>query len=175
MGNGVVPIKEAFALDLHARGWDMEVLAFGRSGPGEFDAARLRDGEWSTFVEWETGNISSSHRSLNRLVLALMRGVARQGVLALSDAKLYPFLTDDNVYVEAILRALPRHVDDVTMRESSGDPLQVAATLSGISARAFIDEQRQCSDLYPELAWRPSVRSPGLASHYEHRAHRYAS
>lgn len=93
-GNGVVPIKEAFALDLHARGWNMEVLAFGRGGPGEFDAGRVRDGEWSTFVEWETGNISSSHRSLNRLLLALRRGIARQGVLVLSDAALYPFLTD---------------------------------------------------------------------------------
>lgn len=94
MGNGVVPIKEAFALDLEARGWRMEVLAFGRGGPGEFDAGRERRGEWSTFVEWETGNISSSHRSLNRLLLALMRDIAHQGVLVLSDAALYPFLTD---------------------------------------------------------------------------------
>jgi Restriction endonuclease BamHI len=94
MGNGVVPIKEAFAFDLHARGWQMEVLAFGRGGPGEFDAGRLRDGAWSTFVEWETGNISSSHRSLNRLLLALKRGIALQGVLTLSDGLLYPYLTD---------------------------------------------------------------------------------
>jgi hypothetical protein len=94
MGNGVVPIKEAFALDLHDRGWTMEVLAFGRGGPGEFDAGRVREGAWSTFVEWETGNISSSHRSLNRLLLALMRGIARQGVLVLADGALYRFLTD---------------------------------------------------------------------------------
>ena len=60
----------------------------------EFDAGRPRNGEWSTFVEWETGNISSSHRSLNRLLLALMRDIAHQGVLVLSDATLYPFLTD---------------------------------------------------------------------------------
>jgi hypothetical protein len=93
-GNGVVPIKDAFALDLKARGWEMEVLAFGAGGPGAFDAGRVREGAWSTFVEWETGNISSSHRSLNRLLLALMRGIARQGILALSDALLYPYLTD---------------------------------------------------------------------------------
>jgi hypothetical protein len=94
MGNGVVPIKDAFAIDLRARGWNMEVLPFGDGGPGAFDAGRVREGEWSTLVEWETGNISSSHRSLNRLVLALMRGISRQGVLAISDATLYPFLTD---------------------------------------------------------------------------------
>lgn len=94
MGNGVVPIKEAFALDLETRDWKMEVAAFGVGGPGAFDAGRVRDGEWSTFAEWETGNISSSHRSLNRLTLALMRGIARQGVLVLSDLNLYRYLTD---------------------------------------------------------------------------------
>jgi hypothetical protein len=93
-GNGVVPIREAFALDLAARGWQMEVAPFGDGGPGPFDAARDREGAWSTFVEWETGNISSSHRSLNRLVLALMRRISVQGILCLSDARLYLYLTD---------------------------------------------------------------------------------
>ncbi|HUG30330.1 MAG TPA: restriction endonuclease [Candidatus Limnocylindria bacterium] len=93
-GNGVVPIRKAFALGLRNLGWDLEVGPFGSGGPGPFDGARPNSVGWSTFVEWETGNISSSHRSLNRLVLALMRRIARQGVLVLADAGLYPFLTD---------------------------------------------------------------------------------
>jgi hypothetical protein len=95
MGNGVVPIRQAFQLDLRqGYGWDTEVRAFPPGGPGKFDAGRRRDGEWSSLAEWETGNISSSHRSLNRLTLALMRGIAQQGVLVLSDAALYRYLTD---------------------------------------------------------------------------------
>jgi restriction endonuclease BamHI len=93
-GNGVVPIKDAFALGLRGLKWTMEVAPFAKGGPGPFDAAKEREGAWATFVEWETGNISSSHRSLNRLVLALMQGIAYQGVLALPDGNLYRFLTD---------------------------------------------------------------------------------
>jgi hypothetical protein len=81
-GNGVVPIKKAFALDLKARDWTMEIPLFGRRGG--FDAGRPLDGAWSTLVEWETGNISSSHRSLNRLTIALIRGLAHQAVLFLA-------------------------------------------------------------------------------------------
>jgi hypothetical protein len=91
-GNGVVPIKQAFALDLKARGWTMEIPLFGRRGG--FDAGKALASAWSTLVEWETGNISSSHRSLNRLTVALMRGLAQQAVLCLPDGDLYRYLTD---------------------------------------------------------------------------------
>jgi len=49
---------------------------------------------FATAVEWETGNISSSHRSLNKLCLALMGGLIDAGVLVVPSFKLYPHLTD---------------------------------------------------------------------------------
>jgi hypothetical protein len=45
-------------------------------------------------IEWETGNISSSHRSLNKLVIALKHGTIQAGVLILPSRALYVHLTD---------------------------------------------------------------------------------
>lgn len=47
-----------------------------------------------TVVEWETGNISSSHRSLNKMCLALMGGLADAAVLVVPSKMLCPHLTD---------------------------------------------------------------------------------
>jgi hypothetical protein len=44
--------------------------------------------------EWETGNISSSHRSINKICLGFHLGVIVGGILAVSSNKLYPYLTD---------------------------------------------------------------------------------
>lgn len=45
-------------------------------------------------IEWETGNISSSHRALNKLVIALKHGTIQAGVLILPSKELYAHLTD---------------------------------------------------------------------------------
>lgn len=45
-------------------------------------------------IEWETGNISSSHRSMNKLAIALSNGIIEIGVLILPSRKLYEHLTD---------------------------------------------------------------------------------
>lgn len=45
-------------------------------------------------AEWETGNISSSHRSVNRLLLGLISGVVKGAVLAVPTRKLYQYMTD---------------------------------------------------------------------------------
>lgn len=45
-------------------------------------------------IEWETGNISSSHRSMNKLGIALMGGVIQIGVLIVPSRDLYDHLTD---------------------------------------------------------------------------------
>lgn len=45
-------------------------------------------------VEWETGNISSSHRSLNKMVLALKYKIVSHAVLVLPSRSLYTHLTD---------------------------------------------------------------------------------
>ncbi|MGD0444565.1 MAG: hypothetical protein ABSA39_11580 [Edaphobacter sp.] len=63
-------------------------------GVGEFDFwFQSKDG-FRVVVEWETGNISSSHRSLNKMCLALMGGLVDAAVLIVPSAALRPHLTD---------------------------------------------------------------------------------
>lgn len=45
-------------------------------------------------IEWETGNISSSHRSLNKLCLALLAGLLDACVLIVPSRSFYECLTD---------------------------------------------------------------------------------
>lgn len=63
-------------------------------GVGDFDFWLASETGFRTVVEWETGNISSSHRSLNKMCLALMGGLADAGVLVVPSFYLYPHLTD---------------------------------------------------------------------------------
>jgi hypothetical protein len=61
---------------------------------GDFDFTYETGSGFRTVVEWETGNISSSHRSLNKMCLALMGDLADAGVLIVPSRALYPHLTD---------------------------------------------------------------------------------
>jgi len=45
-------------------------------------------------IEWETGNISSSHRSMNKLAIALGSKIVEAGVLIVPSRGLYEHLTD---------------------------------------------------------------------------------
>lgn len=45
-------------------------------------------------LEWETGNISSSHRSLNKMCMGLLLGAIKAGILVVPSRELYPYLTD---------------------------------------------------------------------------------
>jgi hypothetical protein len=94
-GNGVKPIKEACMTYLKERGWqdELRVRSHGVAGTGPLDAV-LETSEGLFAVEWETGNISSSHRALNKMCLGVMRGELIAGVLVLPSSKLYPYLTD---------------------------------------------------------------------------------
>jgi len=89
-GNGVVPIKEAFLVSLAGDGWGTD----DRQNPGRFDAVKRRQDGGYIGMEWETGNISSSHRALNRFVLGHTKGECIGGVLVLPTRKLYAYLTD---------------------------------------------------------------------------------
>lgn len=99
-GNGVVPIKKGFVEELSSRGW---VEEYGRRGggkgtaPGAFDCHLTFDGSIDALpfvVEWETGNISSSHRAINRIALGILEGRVSGGVVALPSERLAPYLTD---------------------------------------------------------------------------------
>jgi hypothetical protein len=95
-GNGVKPIKDGCMMTLKGKfGWHLEAPVFVRetNTPGKFDA--LRTTPLGDFVlEWETGNISSSHRALNKITLGITRKLLIGGVLVLPTRKLYPYLTD---------------------------------------------------------------------------------
>lgn len=72
-GNGVKPIKEAFTLMLESRGWTTEerlALVRETNNPGPIDAVKVLPDDSLFLVEWETGNISSSHRALNKILAA---------------------------------------------------------------------------------------------------------
>lgn len=94
-GNGVKPIKEACMTALRDNfGWQLETrIRYATRLPGSVDATKTLDNHLFA-LEWETGNISSSHRAVNKLVLGLLRGVFLGSALVLPNRKLYPYLTD---------------------------------------------------------------------------------
>jgi Restriction endonuclease BamHI len=61
---------------------------------GHFDFVTTAPSGTHVAIEWETGNISSSHRSLNKLAIALGAGKIHAGVLILPSRDLYEHLTD---------------------------------------------------------------------------------
>lgn len=94
--NGVKPIKDACIRYLSEKGWEPEKrLRVGEdSSPGPIDAVRLlSSGKWFAF-EWETGNISSSHRAINKMLLGMKRGMFGAAVLVVPTRAFYKYLTD---------------------------------------------------------------------------------
>lgn len=63
------------------------------SSVGDLDFWGIADNQ-RVAIEWETGNISSSHRSLNKLCLALLAGLLDVCVLIVPSRSFYRHLTD---------------------------------------------------------------------------------
>jgi hypothetical protein len=61
--------------------------------PGPMDAV-FAVGTQLFCVEWETGNVSSSHRALNKMALGILNGVLIGGALILPSRAMYRYLTD---------------------------------------------------------------------------------
>ncbi|MBN2060224.1 MAG: hypothetical protein JW882_07390 [Deltaproteobacteria bacterium] len=94
-GNGVKPIKSACMKKLQDLGWRLETpvdIATLRK-PGPMDAT-IKVDERLFCVEWETGNISSSHRAINKMALGIIKNILVGGVLILPTRHMYNFLTD---------------------------------------------------------------------------------
>jgi hypothetical protein len=94
-GNGVKPIKQECMLQLERLGWELEArldIATLKE-PGRIDAVRdVRGGHFA--IEWETGNISSSHRALNKMALGMLKGSLIGGALVVPTRDMYQYLTD---------------------------------------------------------------------------------
>lgn len=95
-GNGVKPIKNGCMEHLEINGWILErpLQISSDMRPGPLDAVKRLSDKSFFALEWETGNISSSHRALNKMALGLIQGVLSGGVLILPSRKMYSFLTD---------------------------------------------------------------------------------
>ena len=95
-GNGVKPIKIPCIQSLRRSGWKVEDLpSIGSSvlGTGDLDALKVTDNGYIAF-EWETGNISSSHRALNKLFLAMQETNTLGSFLVVPSDLLKVYLTD---------------------------------------------------------------------------------
>ncbi len=94
-GNGVTPIKNDCMEYLKAKGWSLEtrVSIDAANKPGPMDAT-LSVGNKLFCFEWETGNISSSHRALNKIAVGMLNGILIGGVLILPTRTMYSYLTD---------------------------------------------------------------------------------
>lgn len=95
-GNGVKPIKNGCMMHLHESGWKLEsrLRISSDMRPGPLDATKTLSNGSVFSLEWETGNISSSHRALNKMALGIMKGAICGGVLLLPSRKMYNYLTD---------------------------------------------------------------------------------
>lgn len=76
------------------------------SKPGDIDAAKQFP-QGLVVVEWETGNISSSHRAINKMALGLVVKKCVAGVLVVPNMKLAQYLTDRIGNIEEIRPYLP--------------------------------------------------------------------
>lgn len=82
------PSKHDFAFD------DANWSRVFREGLGDFDFYSESANGLRCVIEWETGNISSSHRSMNKLCLVMLAGLIDIGVVILPSQALYRHLTD---------------------------------------------------------------------------------
>ena len=69
------------------------MLIPARAKPGKIDLSTTV-GDKIFGIEWETGNISSSHRALNKLAMGLLNGFLIGGILITPTRNMYVYLTD---------------------------------------------------------------------------------
>lgn len=145
-GNGVKPIKDGLMLELASQGWKLEqrLALTSVNRPGKLDAV-LYTSYGPVALEWETGNISSSHRALNKMSLGLMKGLLAAGILVVPSASLAQYLTDRvGNYPELIpyldlWKAIPckAGVLEIVVIEHDGTSTDVARIPKGTSGRAL--------------------------------------
>lgn len=93
--NGVMPIKKPGIIKLKELGWQTERLPNELAGVkmGNLDAI-LESEEGVIGFEWETGNISSSHRAANKIIHAMLNGGLVGGILVVPAELMRRYLTD---------------------------------------------------------------------------------
>ena len=133
-------------IELNKQGWRLEepldIATLKR--PGKLDAVLYTE-NGPVALEWETGNISSSHRALNKMALGLLKGVLACGILVVPSRELYRYLTDriGNIaeldpYLD-LWRAIPcnRGVLEIVVIEQDATSKEVPRIPKGTSGRAL--------------------------------------
>ena len=94
-GNGVSAIKTACMEHLKTKDWKLErsIDIATLKKPGPMDASCIV-GSQLFCLEWETGNISSTHRAINKMALGMLKEIFVGGVLVLPSRAMYRYLTD---------------------------------------------------------------------------------
>jgi len=97
-GNGVVPIKAPCLRYLQSKNWLTEKLPIDKLGAsvlktGDLDALKHTPDGYLAF-EWETVNITSSHRAVNKLLLSMQETKTLGGFLVVPSDLLKQYLTD---------------------------------------------------------------------------------
>ncbi|MFA5905193.1 MAG: hypothetical protein WC836_14765 [Desulfobacula sp.] len=94
--SGVVPIKQNFIRSLEESGWkgEFRMKIASRLRPGPVDSVKCLSQNRFFAVEWETGNISSSHRAMNKMAIGLLDKMIEGGILILPSRDMYQYLTD---------------------------------------------------------------------------------
>ena len=93
--NGVLPIKIPCINKLREFGWRIEHLPEVLAGVqmGNLDAFKETT-QGGIGFEWETGNISSSHRAINKIFHAMLKGGLLGGFLVVPSERMRRYLTD---------------------------------------------------------------------------------
>lgn len=155
-GNGVVPIKLKPMKVLAKDNWILEypweiapnhktMPNFNRKGsrPGNIDAAKMFE-HGLVVVEWETGNVSSSHRAINKMALGLILKRCIAGVLVIPNMKLARYLTDRIGNIEEIRPYIPlwqnlsvsEGILEIVVIEQDGDSFDSPKIPKGKDGRA---------------------------------------
>lgn len=94
-GNGVKPIKTVFIEKLKDLDWKIEekIRVSDSDILRRVDSAKEIGDMWFV-VEWETGNVSSSHRAINKMALGMLTGALLGGILIVPTRGMYHYLTD---------------------------------------------------------------------------------
>jgi hypothetical protein len=134
-GNGVKPIHHAFLEAVALDGWQVA------GNLHKLDAVKHLESGY-VGLEWETGNISSSHRALNRLELAQRTGCVG-GVLILPTRRLAQYLTDrignfEELHPYLTLYDLPAIAMAVYAVEHDDEDVAVPRIKKGTDGRSLI-------------------------------------
>jgi len=140
-GSGVKLIKVSLMDELKRQGWTLQADG---GNLGDIDAQlSLKQGK--VVLEWETGNVSSSHRSINKMALLLRQKKCIAGILVVPTKEFSKFLTDRVGNFQELMPYLPlwqcipckQGILEIVVIKHDGTSLDVPRIPKGTDGRAL--------------------------------------